>query len=256
MVEKKDSDKTKKIDETSMEDILLSIREMAANEEDGDILELTNLVQGPSRKGTETASLKEEQGINGKKIEKNWQTSTEDGSVGEPANQAMEAVQTKADTMTKKDEIIGNIKQSITEIQDNDGEQAQVEELEMETSQKQGSGHATSVIDSNVERVLKSSMSSGGRKDSYLRELSGGEKEGELLSKDSQKRAEESLAHLVEVLHSQQENGTDSSNLTVIALVKELMRPMVKEWLEKNLPDIVRKVVDKEVKRITRDLED
>ncbi len=37
---------------------------------------------------------------------------------------------------------------------------------------------------------------------------------------------------------------------TVEALVLEALRPMLKEWLDRNLPLIVQKIVEKEVKRI------
>jgi uncharacterized protein len=45
---------------------------------------------------------------------------------------------------------------------------------------------------------------------------------------------------------------TLSSDSTVEGLVKDLLRPMLKEWLDANLPQIVESVVQKEVERIRR----
>ena len=41
---------------------------------------------------------------------------------------------------------------------------------------------------------------------------------------------------------------------TLESMVLELIRPMLKEWLDKNLPTLVEHVVQKEIKKITRDL--
>ena len=45
-----------------------------------------------------------------------------------------------------------------------------------------------------------------------------------------------------------------NGNQTIEDLMKEVMRPMVKDWLDKNLPDLVERLVKTEIKRITRDL--
>ena len=45
-----------------------------------------------------------------------------------------------------------------------------------------------------------------------------------------------------------------NGNQTVEDLIKEVMRPMVKDWLDKNLPDLVERLVKTEIERITRDL--
>ena len=45
-----------------------------------------------------------------------------------------------------------------------------------------------------------------------------------------------------------------NGNQTIEDLMKEVMRPMVKDWLDKNLPDLVERLVKTEIKRITKDL--
>ena len=39
---------------------------------------------------------------------------------------------------------------------------------------------------------------------------------------------------------------------TVEELVKETLRPMLKEWLDKNLPQVVERYVEREIVRLTR----
>ena len=48
-----------------------------------------------------------------------------------------------------------------------------------------------------------------------------------------------------------QEAGTENPN-TLEGLMKELLRPMIKEWLDANLPSIVERKVEEEVQRIAR----
>ncbi len=47
-----------------------------------------------------------------------------------------------------------------------------------------------------------------------------------------------------------------TSGDTVESLVQQLLRPMMKEWLDANLPAIVRQVVEKEVQRISTSMEE
>lgn len=43
---------------------------------------------------------------------------------------------------------------------------------------------------------------------------------------------------------------------TIEDLVKEVMRPMIKEWLDDNLPSLVERMVGREIERLTREAED
>lgn len=45
---------------------------------------------------------------------------------------------------------------------------------------------------------------------------------------------------------------SDTSNQTLEGVVRELLRPMLKEWLERNLPSIVEARVEAELERIAR----
>ncbi len=45
-----------------------------------------------------------------------------------------------------------------------------------------------------------------------------------------------------------------NSNVTLEAMVKEMIRPMLREWLDANLPDLVQKMVERELERLTKRL--
>lgn len=46
--------------------------------------------------------------------------------------------------------------------------------------------------------------------------------------------------------------GYDGAGDTLEDLVRELLKPMLREWLDANLPGIVERIVTREVERITR----
>jgi cell pole-organizing protein PopZ len=43
----------------------------------------------------------------------------------------------------------------------------------------------------------------------------------------------------------------ESDGRSLEAIVQDMMRPLLKEWLEDNLPEIVEEVVEREVRRIS-----
>lgn len=43
-----------------------------------------------------------------------------------------------------------------------------------------------------------------------------------------------------------------AGGLTVEAMIREMMRPMLKEWLEENLPTMVERIVTQEIERVSR----
>ena len=69
----------------------------------------------------------------------------------------------------------------------------------------------------------------------------------ELVSTDAASASREALASLSRLL-VKPEPGNDG---TLEGLVRELLRPMLKEWLDANLPDLVESMVAKEIARIT-----
>lgn len=67
-----------------------------------------------------------------------------------------------------------------------------------------------------------------------------------ILSDRSAQAARESLSHLSTLLVRPREGDSN----TLEGLVREMLRPMLKEWLEANLPDLVESMVKKEIDRI------
>ena len=43
-----------------------------------------------------------------------------------------------------------------------------------------------------------------------------------------------------------------NSDMTLEALMRDMLRPMLKEWLDENLPAVVERMVEKEISRISR----
>jgi uncharacterized protein len=64
--------------------------------------------------------------------------------------------------------------------------------------------------------------------------------------------ARESLANLSSAIS--QREATANGSQTIDALVRELLAPMLKEWLDKNLPVMVEQMVQREIDRITAGL--
>lgn len=49
-------------------------------------------------------------------------------------------------------------------------------------------------------------------------------------------------------------NEDGNGSVTLEAMVREMIRPMLKEWLDANLPDLVQKMVERELDRLTKRL--
>lgn len=69
-----------------------------------------------------------------------------------------------------------------------------------------------------------------------------------LLSQSTAAVASQSLSALSGLMVRNYE-GADN---TLEALVREMLRPMLREWLDANLPELVERIVAREVERITR----
>lgn len=67
-----------------------------------------------------------------------------------------------------------------------------------------------------------------------------------ILSAATASATAERLQHLSEMM-----TRPDAGSMTLDALVREMLRPMLKDWLDANLPDIVDQVVSREIARLT-----
>jgi uncharacterized protein len=87
-------------------------------------------------------------------------------------------------------------------------------------------------------------------------ELTGGEAdEGEDVLLDGNKA--QSLRHSFSALQTLAEPGAApqivrSGETSLEGMVREMLRPMLKDWLDSNLPPIVEAMVDREITRITK----
>jgi cell pole-organizing protein PopZ len=46
--------------------------------------------------------------------------------------------------------------------------------------------------------------------------------------------------------------GTGIGSMTVEGMIREMLRPLLKDWLDENLPALVERMVEKEIARISR----
>lgn len=76
------------------------------------------------------------------------------------------------------------------------------------------------------------------------------EEEG-LLSAPAVEATAASLSHLTQMFASDKNAAVGVPMVTLESIVRELLRPLLKEWLDQNLPDIVERVVRKEIARVT-----
>lgn len=70
-----------------------------------------------------------------------------------------------------------------------------------------------------------------------------------LLAEPTVVAAAESLAHLRDIA-SEKRLSLGKGDMTIEAIVRETLRPYLKEWLDVNLPDIVERVVKKEIAHV------
>jgi len=80
-------------------------------------------------------------------------------------------------------------------------------------------------------------------------------REGTILDEAPATAATGSLSGLVATVDAAHGTPIGNGNRTIEDLVKEVMRPMIKEWLDDNLPALVERVVRREVERLSRTAE-
>ena len=70
-----------------------------------------------------------------------------------------------------------------------------------------------------------------------------------LLAEPTVMAAAESLSHLRDIA-AEKQLGLGRGDLTIETIVRETLKPFLKEWLDRNLPEIVERVVKKEVAHV------
>jgi len=74
--------------------------------------------------------------------------------------------------------------------------------------------------------------------------------DSDLLSNQSATAAASALAGLAGVVTAQRGMPLGNANKTLEDLVKELLRPMLKQWLDANLPPLVERLVQREISKL------
>ena len=69
-------------------------------------------------------------------------------------------------------------------------------------------------------------------------------------SNSGQKTSENSIGDNKEVLESTENENCEET--LVEELAREIMRPMIKEWLDNNLPKLVERAVSREIERLSK----
>lgn len=74
-----------------------------------------------------------------------------------------------------------------------------------------------------------------------------------LISPNTASASTQALSRLTRAANTAEDRGSSAlSQLTVERLLTDMLTPMLKTWLDENLPQIVERVVEQEVKKLAR----
>ena len=78
---------------------------------------------------------------------------------------------------------------------------------------------------------------------------------GSLMAEETEAAAAASLAKLADNVYIEEERAeelvTQPGRITLEQITRELMRPMIKEWLDTHLPELVENLVQKEIQKLS-----
>ena len=130
------------------------------------------------------------------------------------------------------EEILESIRQAVTEGAAADEGKGEILELTQEIRED------GTVVDTETGETL-AGASADGRKPGLVGE------NAETASAAAFAALAENVAEL-KALHE------DRGGKTIEEAAKEIMRPMIKDWLDANLPDIVERLIQREIERVAR----
>ena len=91
--------------------------------------------------------------------------------------------------------------------------------------------------------------------DIVMEEIEDEEDNNSLMSDVTEEAAIDSFAKLADNVYVEDERTsefvTPPGRVTLEQITRELMRPMIKEWLDSNLPDLVENLVKKEIEKLS-----
>ncbi|MFT9099710.1 MAG: DUF2497 domain-containing protein [Zymomonas mobilis subsp. pomaceae] len=101
--------------------------------------------------------------------------------------------------------------------------------------------------DHNMDNERRANIDNNTALNGHIPENTSQAQQESLMSEKAEQASRQALKNLSSMMISQ----SSHQDLTLEALVKEMLRPMLKEWLDTNLPPIVEAMVSREIARIT-----
>ena len=71
----------------------------------------------------------------------------------------------------------------------------------------------------------------------------------EAVSDPAARASADALEELARVLLSQRDIPIGGRDVTLEGLVREILRPLLREWLDRNLPDVIERLANEEINR-------
>lgn len=217
----------KEKDEPSMEEILASIRKIISEQDP----EPAPAAEKPKPELVKEPEPKQEEVLELTRVVE------EDGSI----TNIGDAVPEPEEAIAPEIENLEEVASMMTEETDLEEAAAIIEEDSMETLED-SFVEETATIEENAPEELEDVSE-------MFTETAEAEEEG-LLSEASRSATLSSLAALGQVLHNDSRLG--QKDLTLEALTRQLLQPLLKEWLDANLPTIVEEIVRDEVQQLTK----
>jgi cell pole-organizing protein PopZ len=71
--------------------------------------------------------------------------------------------------------------------------------------------------------------------------------ERQVLSQSTSAASSDVLSQLAKAILDRRDIGVGGRDMTIEGLVREMLRPLLKEWLDRNLPYLIERLVKKEI---------
>lgn len=209
--------------EPSMEDILASIRNILADEESGDAVSENKAERHTDEEDEDIVLENREVNVPAAAVEEK----TEERNIPEPETDDEEVLNLTSEMIVRSEETA---KPAAAEVFSAENEEE--DDFTPEPVIPQKPLKEETLSDLIQEKAMESL-----------------EDEDMLLSAPTVQAAAQTLSHLRDFA-SDRKMRLGSADLTIEAIVRETLKPFLKEWLDVNLPVIVERVVKKEVAHI------
>lgn len=217
--------------EPSMEAILASIRSILAEDEE----------ETPKTSEEKPESAENSPSVQPEEAEQESDSKPEDQSVPSPL--AEETVDAVFEEEAQQEEAVAQQEEGVFDLT---ADMIVTEPKEEETNDNL----VTEEEDFTPEPVIPQEPMKEETLTDLIKETTGKSfEESQLLAEPTIMAATESLSHLRDIAAERQLNLGNGA-LTIEAIVRETIKPYLKEWLDTNLPEIVERVVRKEVAHI------